>query len=72
MKPQVLPCEASGVALWTLTLSSGPGVQLVSFKDNLPFVTNALVDIHQSLVATVAVLPSRLRHRKDHSGLLQF
>lgn len=46
-------------------------MQLVSFEADPPFVTDALVDTHQSHVANVTVLPCKVRHLKERSGLLQ-
>ena len=44
---------------------------LVSFETGQPFVTDALVDIHKSLVANVIVLHYSVRHLRDPFGLLQ-
>lgn len=46
-------------------------VQLVSFETGWPFVIDALVEIHKSLVANVIVLHYNVRHLEDPFGLLQ-
>ena len=63
-------CAASGVVLWTPACPTESGVQLVSSEADAPFVTDALVDIHQSLVADVTLLPYKVRCFKDHAAFI--